>query len=98
MLQPIHIALAIYDEFKGQLTPAIFLLFEANSITVVKVPANCTDRQQSMDLSVNKAVKEFQRKKNSDLVFTGGRKLYQTTLSRPFTPVDLQMCILKHSV
>ena len=44
---------------------------------------------------MNKAVKEFLRKKNSDLVFTGGRKLYQTTLSRTFTPVDLRMSILK---
>ena len=30
---------------------------------VVKVPPNCTDRLQPMDLSVNKAVKEFLRKK-----------------------------------
>ena len=36
-LQPNYTALAIYDEFKGQL---IFSLFEANNIIVVKVPAN----------------------------------------------------------
>jgi len=58
-LQPSHVALAIYDECKGQLTPAIISLFEANNIIVVKVPANCTDRLQPMDLSVNKAVKNF---------------------------------------
>jgi len=57
-----HTALAIYDEFKGQLTPAIFSLLETNNIMVVKVPENCTDRLQAMDLSVNKALKEFLRK------------------------------------
>ena len=30
---------------------------------VVKVPANCTDRLQPMDLSINKSVKDFLRKK-----------------------------------
>ena len=80
---------------RGAIHPSIFLLFEANSIIVVKVPANCTDRLQPMNLSVNKAVKAFLRKKNSDLVFTGGRKLYRTTLSRTFIPVNLRMSILK---
>ena len=36
-LQPNYTALAICDEFKGQL---IFSLFEANNIIIVKVPAN----------------------------------------------------------
>jgi len=56
-------ALAIFDEFKGQLIPGIFSLIDANRIFVVKVPPNCTDRLQTMDLSVNKAVKEFLGKK-----------------------------------
>jgi len=56
-------ALAIYDKFKGQLTPGIFFVLDANRIFVVKVPPNCTDCLQPMDLSVNKAVKEFLRKK-----------------------------------
>ena len=60
---PNHPALAIYDEFKGQLTPSIFSLLDSNHIFVVKVPPNCTDCLQPMDLSVNKAVKEFLRKK-----------------------------------
>ena len=54
--------MAIYDEFKGQLTPGIFSLLEANQVFVVKVPPNCTDCLQPMDLSLNKAVKEFLRK------------------------------------
>ena len=62
-LHPTHPALVIYDEFKGQLTPAVFTLLEENDILVVKVPPNCTDRLQPMDLSVNKAVKDFLRRK-----------------------------------
>ena len=61
-LLPSHPALAFYDEFKGQLTPGIFSLLEANQVFVVEVPPNCTDRLQPKNLSVNKAVKEFLRK------------------------------------
>ena len=35
-LSPSHPALSIYDEFKGQLTPDIFSLLEANQVFVVK--------------------------------------------------------------
>ena len=56
-------ALAIYDVFKGQQTEDIVKLLEQNNIYVVSVPANCTDRLQPMDLSVNKAAKHFMRSK-----------------------------------
>jgi len=36
-LAPDYPVLAIYDEFKGQLTPGIFSLLDANHIFVVKV-------------------------------------------------------------
>jgi len=94
-LQPTHTALAIYDEFKGQLTPAIFSLLEANNIIVVKVPANCTDRLQPMDLSVNKAVKDFLRKKFQIWYSQEVERLYRTTSPGNFSPVDLRMSILK---
>lgn len=58
-----HPALAIFEVFKGQMTEEVFSLLEENNIHVVKVPANCTDRLQPMDLSVNKSVKEFMRNK-----------------------------------
>ena len=62
-LQDDHPALAIFDVFKGQTTDAIYEMLEKNRILVVKIPANCTDRLQPMDLSVNKAVKDFLRQK-----------------------------------
>ncbi len=38
-------------------------MLEKNHIFLVKVPANCTDRLQPMDLSVNKSVKDLLRQK-----------------------------------
>ena len=52
-LSPSQSALAIYDEFKGQLTPDIFSLLEASHIFVIKVPPYCTNHLQPMDLSVS---------------------------------------------
>ena len=37
-------------------------MLEENNVYIVIVPANCTDRLQPLDLSVNKAAKEFLRK------------------------------------
>ena len=56
-----HRALVIYDTFKGQCTPAILELLEENNIDIVLVPANFTDRLQPLDISVNKAAKNFLR-------------------------------------
>ena len=92
-LSPSHSALVIYDEFKGQLTPNIFSLLEANHIFVVKVPPNCTDRLQPMDLSVNKAAKEFLRKKFQNWYSSEMESLCRTNGS--FIPVDLHMSKLK---
>ena len=41
---------------------SILTMLEENNVYIVIVPANCTDRLQPLDLSVNKAAKEFLRK------------------------------------
>lgn len=92
-LSPNYPALAIYDEFKAQLTSAVFSLLEANGIFVVKVPPNCTDRLQPMDLAVNKAVKDFLRKQFQTWYSLEVEKLCQT--GENFTPVDLRMNKMK---
>ncbi len=56
-----HPALVIFDKFNGQTTEEVFKLLEGNSIMYVIVPPNCTDRLQPLDVSVNKAAKEFLR-------------------------------------
>ena len=45
-----HLALAM---FKGQCTDEVFKILEDSHIDGVLVPANCTDRLQPLDISVN---------------------------------------------
>ena len=50
----------IFDNFKGQSTSELLTLLDDNNINVILIPPNCTDRLQPLDLSINKAAKEFQ--------------------------------------
>ena len=56
-------ALVIFDNFKGQCTKELLSTLDDNNINVILIPANCTDRLQPLDISVNKSVKEFLRAK-----------------------------------
>ena len=55
-------ALEIFDHFSGQVMDTILKLLEENHLRYVMIPANCTDRLQPLDVSVNKAAKEFLRR------------------------------------
>ena len=55
-------ALAIFDCSKGQTTQLIYDHLESHHIRVVKVPVNCTDKLQPMDVSINKPMKDEMRK------------------------------------
>ena len=54
-------ALVIIDNFKGQVTETILGRLEEYNIHTCRLPANTTDQLQPMDLSVNKAAKDFLR-------------------------------------
>ena len=54
-------ALAIFDEFNGQTTYALFSRLENNHIYYVIEPPNCTDKLQPLDVSVNKPAKAVLR-------------------------------------
>ena len=54
-------ALVVYDVFKGQSTKSVASHLQKSNILFVQVPANCTDRLQPLDLSINKPAKEFLR-------------------------------------
>jgi len=62
-LDPKHIGLVILDEFKGQTTEKVLKLLEANDLMYVIVPLNYTDCLQPLDVSVNRAAKQFLRTK-----------------------------------
>ena len=42
--------------------PKILSILEENHVRLVLVPANCTDRLQPLDVSVNKSAKEYLRR------------------------------------
>ena len=52
-------AIVIMDNFKGQITPAVFQHLEAYDIHHCLLPPNNTDCLQPMDLTVNKPIKCF---------------------------------------
>ena len=54
-------ALVLFDAFRGQCVEGVFKELENNNIFYVLVPANCTDKLQPLDLSVNKPAKDFIR-------------------------------------
>ena len=56
-------ALAIFDSFKGQTTPDIISILQSHNIIAVQVPANCTDKLQPLDVSLNKPVKDEMKKR-----------------------------------
>ena len=86
-------ALVLFDAFKGQTTELIYELLESNAIYIVSIPANCTDKLQPMDLSVNKSIKEFLKNKFGEwyasMVFANCNN------SLTPAPLDLQISIMK---
>ena len=54
------------NSFKGQTTDAVLSLLRQNHIKYILVPPNCTDCLQPLDVSINKPVKDFLRKKFTD--------------------------------
>ena len=56
-----HHSLVIFDRFKYRYTEVALKTLEDNNIDVLLVPANCTDRLQPLDISVNKVIKDFLR-------------------------------------
>ena len=70
----------------------MFDLFEDNNISIALVPANCTDRLQPMDVSVNKAAKDFLRQRF--------RKWYASQICQQInegdsSAVDLRLNVVK---
>ena len=48
-----HPTLLIFDNFKAQCTKDLLIFLDDKNIHVVLIPANCTDKLQLLDLSVN---------------------------------------------
>ena len=61
-------ALLIFDVFRGQTTDKVFNVLKDNHILVTKVPANMTHLFQPLNLTVNKAAKDYTKQKFSDWI------------------------------
>ena len=48
----------MFNIFRGHQTPAFHELLEKNNINHIKVPTNCTDKLQPLNLSANKPLKD----------------------------------------
>ena len=87
-------ALVIFDKFRAQCTERILSMLEAKHVHVAIVPANCTDRLQPLDVSVNKAAKEFLRRQFQEWYSEQICRQLQSE-EKAVQPVDLRMGIVK---
>ena len=88
-----HPALVIFDRFKGQCTSHVLDSLRKNNIHIVVVPANCTDRLQPLDVSLNKSAKEFLRRKFQEWYAEQVRSQLQKQ-EEP-SNVDLKLSVIK---
>ena len=88
-----HPALLLFDNFKAQCTEALLTHIDAHNVYVVLIPANCTDRLQPLDISVNKPAKDFLRKQFQEWYSTKIYRQFQGV--DPKEPVDLRLTIMK---
>ena len=72
-LRPTHPALAIFDNFRGQITADILSHLRSHNIVPLQLPANCTDILQPLDILVNKPMKDH-LKQISAMVCTRSKK------------------------
>ena len=86
-------AILIFDNFKGQCTSEFLTLLDVNNINVILIPPNCTDRLQPLDLSVNKAAKEFLRRKFHE--WYAKQVCLQLQQNGKQSPIDLRLSIVK---
>ena len=83
----------ILDEFKGQTTNRVLNLLQRHHLFYVIVPANCTDHLQPLDVSVNRAAKQFLRKKFEN--WYADNIVAQKNTRKELEPVDMRLAIVK---
>ena len=88
-----HVGLVILGEFKGQTTDKVLNLLQANNLMYVIVPPNCTDHLQPLDISVNRAAKQFLRNKFEN--WYADQIIAQKDVGKEIQPVDMRMSIVK---
>ena len=86
-------ALLIFDNFKAQTTSSILKLLDSYNLDIVLLPANCTDRLQPLDLSINKAAKDFLHLQFQEWYVKEIHLQLHRTIE--VTPIDLKLSVIK---
>ena len=85
----------IFDSFEANVQKKVFILLETHHLLTAVVPANCTDKLQPLDVSANKAAKEFLRRQfhewYSEQISSQLWRDERTTIQ----PIDLLMGVVK---
>ena len=95
-LEKTHSALALFDCFRGQTTADIIALLESNSIIAVQVPANCTDKLQPLDVSVNKPMKGEMKKAFQGWYAEEVQKQLHDNIPLNEVKVEMPASLIKH--
>ena len=78
-LDPMSPAAAIFDYFRGQTTNDILSHLRSHGIVPIQLPANCTEKLQPLDISVNKPMKDHLKSKFQLWYAQEVRKQLETT-------------------
>ena len=83
------------DNFSGQTTTSLLEKLEEQGIIVVMVPAGTTDRLQPLDVSTNKAAKDFLREKFRHWYAKEVEKQLQAGVVESAVKVNMGMLVMK---
>jgi len=87
-----HPALLLFNN-KVQCSETVLTYIDTHNVYMVLIPANCMDRLQPLDISVNKPAKDFLRKQFQQWYSTKVCRQFQGV--DPKEPVDLRLTIMK---
>ena len=90
-----HMALVIFDTFKGHKGDEMESLLLENNILSVIVPSNCTDLLQPLDLSVNKPLKDHLRRSFQSWYSEQVSKQLEEGKEPDDVKVDMRLSIMK---
>ena len=90
-----HPAIVIFDAFRGHSGEEVQRLLSDSHLLPIKVPSNCTDRLQPLDLSVNKAVKNKLRQCFSAWYASQVKHQIESEISVQDVRVDTRLSIMK---
>lgn len=83
------------DNFMAHNAGDVLQPLKDNGVLVVLLPANTTDRLQPLDLSINKAAKDFLRDKFRHWYATQVSQGLQNELENEVVPVDMRAGVMK---